>query len=98
MENELRSSNKKCVRVLISGKVQGVGYRFSTFQEAKKLGVTGWVKNLIDARVEAVFCGEENAVKTIIKWCADGPPAAVVKSVEVEEIEPRAIDNFEIRY
>ena len=97
MENELRSSNKKCVRVLVSGKVQGVGYRFSTFQEAQKLGITGWVRNLIDSRVEAVFCGEPTAVAAIIKWCDRGPSAAVVKQVTVEDIEPQAIDNFEIR-
>lgn len=97
MANEKQFEGKTCVRVLISGKVQGVGYRFYTLQEARKRGITGWVRNLIDSRVEAVFCGEKTAVAAIIKWCDRGPSAAAVKEVKVEEIETEITDNFEIR-
>ena len=98
MEDKKRSSKHYCVRVLISGIVQGVGYRFSTLQKARKLGVKGWVRNLPDSKVEAVFCGEETAVEAILKWCERGPSAAVVKEVKVEPIETETpIDKFEIR-
>ena len=98
MEDKKRSSKHCCVRVLISGIVQGVGYRFSTRQKAQKLGVKGWVRNLPDSRVEAVFCGEKTALEAILKWCEEGPTAAVVKEVKVEPIETQIlIDKFKIR-
>ena len=62
------NSNIVCVRVFITGKVQGVGYRYSTVQEAQRLGVKGWVRNRIDGRVEAIFAGTEALITNILQW------------------------------
>ena len=69
--------------MLISGRVQGVYFRQSTLFEAQNLGVKGWVRNLMDGRVEAVFEGEEHAVKTLVNYCRQGPAAARVNNLEV---------------
>jgi acylphosphatase len=70
-------------RVLISGKVQGVYFRQSTLIEAQNLEVTGWIRNLMDGRVEAVFEGQEHAVKMLVNYCRQGPPAAKVNYLDV---------------
>jgi acylphosphatase len=67
----------------VSGLVQGVYFRYSTREEARKLGVHGWVRNTDDERVEAVFEGPRAAVEQMIKWCHQGPPAARVEDVVV---------------
>lgn len=85
------------IHVLVSGKVQGVGYRYATVSEARKLGLSGWVRNLPDGRVEAVFEGTKEAVETIISWCDRGPAPAWVRDVEVEYREPEGIEGFEAR-
>lgn len=85
------------VHVLISGKVQGVGYRYSTFHQAHHLGIRGWVKNLLDGRVEAVFEGSPQAVQAMLRWCHNGPLGAVVNDVAVEYQEPQDLQGFEIR-
>ncbi len=69
--------------VFITGDVQGVGYRFYAKQEMKALAINGWVKNLDDGRVEAVFEGEDKKVKEMIEWCWSGSPTARVVDVEV---------------
>lgn len=69
--------------VFVTGKVQGVYYRQNTMETAKKHGVTGWVRNLPDSRVEAVFEGEAGSVDSVIEWCKRGPPRAEVNGVEV---------------
>jgi len=74
--------------VWISGRVQGVFFRAHTKEVAEKLGLTGWVRNLPDGRVEAVFEGEEEAVKEAIEWCKRGPPLAKVEKVEVRYEDP----------
>jgi acylphosphatase len=83
--------------VFISGTVQGVGYRFSTMRVAKQLGVSGWMRNLPDKRVEAVFEGTQQGVDAIVRWCHGGPPGAVVKDVTVEYEQPEGIESFETR-
>ena len=75
----------KKIRVLvyISGRVQGVGYRYSTHNKAQSLGISGWVRNTHDDRVEAIFEGDENAIEEMLKWCQKGPSMAFVTNVEI---------------
>ena len=74
--------------VFVSGRVQGVNFRWYTQRKAQELGLTGWVRNLWDGRVEAVFEGEEQAVRRAVNWCQAGPPSAQVDQVEVSYEEP----------
>ena len=84
--------------VRISGKVQGVYFRASTQASAQRLGVTGWVRNLRDGDVEAVFEGPKDAVEKLIAWCHRGPDKARVRQVIVEWEEPSGeFTSFEIR-
>lgn len=85
--------------VIIAGRVQGVFFRAETQRMAKEHGVTGWVKNLPDGRVEAVFEGPEDAVNKVIAWCHLGPPHAVVTDVSVKREEyTGAFDRFSITW
>jgi len=80
----ITSTAKVRAHLLISGRVQGVGFRASTEEEAQRLGgITGWVKNLQDGRVEAVIQGPKDKVDALVKWCHKGPPTAIVEKVEV---------------
>ena len=81
-------------RVLVSGRVQGVFFRDDCRQEAIAAGVTGWVSNRIDGRVEAVFEGEPDAVDRLVAWCRTGPPSARVSGVEVMAEEPGGETGF----
>jgi acylphosphatase len=77
------------VRVRIRGRVQGVWFRGWTVDQARRLGLSGWVRNRIDGSVEAVFSGREYAVRAMIALCRQGPPAALVREVtEQEETGP----------
>lgn len=75
---------KARVHVLISGLVQGVNFRMATRREAEARGVTGWVSNSPDGRVEAVFEGEASDVQRMVDWCHRGPSRARVERVDVE--------------
>ncbi len=86
-----------CVHVLISGKVQGVGYRYATVQEAQKLGIRGWVRNRLDGRVEAIFEGTEPIIEQMLQWCHQGPTTAKVTDVTVETVKPRFYQGFEVK-
>jgi len=92
-------SNIKAVHAFISGRVQGVFYRASAYDEAKRLGLKGWVKNLPDGRVELYAEGPAKTVDALIAWCWKGPPAARVDAIEAEELEPTGVhSSFEIHY
>jgi acylphosphatase len=78
----------KRVHVLVSGTVQGVWFRESTRRQAEGLGVVGWVRNLPDGRVEAVFEGPPPGVDALVAWCHEGPPNARVEQVEAKAAEP----------
>lgn len=71
--------------IFITGRVQGVGFRHFTRKNAEALGVTGWVKNLPDGRVEAVFQGSEEQIEELIQRCKNGPVASYVQDIEVEK-------------
>ncbi len=84
--------------VFITGAVQGVFFRSETRQVARNYGVTGWIRNLSDGRVEAVLEGEENNVRKTIDFCKKGPRAAKVTNVEVSwKTYSGTFDDFETR-
>jgi acylphosphatase len=88
----------KRTHLFISGRVQGVNYRFYTKQQADVLGIKGWVRNLMDRRVEAVFEGEGTMVQQMVDWCHQGPRAARVDNVEMQWEEPTGeFTQFEIK-
>lgn len=83
--------------VLISGYVHGVGFRRFIQREAKVLGLTGWVRNLHDRRVEALVQGEKEKIDTLIKKCETGPMMAQVNSISLKVQEAdQLLDSFEI--
>lgn len=86
-----------CRHVLVSGRVQGVGFRWSARERAQDLGLAGWVRNLPDGKVELMLEGEEGAVTSMLVWLGKGPPGARVTGVEAV---PRACEghaSFELR-
>jgi len=86
-------------RVIVRGLVQGVWFRASTKDEAERLGVNGWVRNLSDGSVEALFEGPKKKVEAIVGWCHRGPAGAKVSSVDIAwEPYTREFGHFEIRY
>lgn len=74
-----------CKHVLIQGRVQGVWYRGWTVQQAQALNLAGWVRNLSDGRVEAVFHGPAERVRAMIEACRQGPPAARVDRLDIDQ-------------
>lgn len=74
------------IRAIVSGRVQGVSYRASTAHEARRRGLVGWVKNLPDGRVELEAEGASDAIDALLAWCHEGPPAARVTGVAVDEL------------
>jgi acylphosphatase len=84
-------------RVVVSGDVQGVFFRDSTRREARRVGVTGWVRNRADGRVEAWFEGDPAAVGELVRWCGGGPRHATVADVQVSGAEPEGHAAFAIR-
>ncbi|MHB8926823.1 MAG: acylphosphatase [Bacillota bacterium] len=72
----------KRVRLIIGGRVQGVSFRYYTRRAAISLGVTGWVRNLPDGRVEVLAEGDDDTVQALVDWCHQGPPSARVTAVE----------------
>ncbi|ERH13138.1 MAG: acylphosphatase [halophilic archaeon J07HB67] len=83
--------------VFVSGRVQGVYFRATTRDTARDHGVDGWVRNLADGRVEAVFEGPRDAVDTLVAFCDTGSPAAAVDEVRVDYEDPTGVDGFQIR-
>jgi acylphosphatase len=87
------------VHVLLSGIVQGVFFRSATKRKADSVDVKGWVRNLPDDKVEAVFEGEEEAVKALTEFCRHGPRGAVVTNIELtRESYIGEFREFEIKY
>jgi len=85
--------------VVVSGRVQGVFYRSNTLKEARLRGLSGFVRNMPDGRVEAVFEGEKDVIAGMIDWCRRGPDYAYVEGVEVKwEKSKNEFKEFDIRY
>ena len=91
-------SDRRHAHVFVSGRVQGVSYRATTREQARDRGVDGWVRNLEDGRVEAVFEGDPAAVEGMVEWCHTGSPRAEVDGVDVEYGDPQGETGFEVRW
>lgn len=101
-QSKLESNESRCVRVRVSGNVQGVGFRYATLVTAESLGARGWVRNLPDRRVEAVFEGRPEVVERALGFIHEGPPGSRVDFVELVTDERVAASaprhaGFEIR-
>jgi len=88
---------KKTIHCYISGRVQGVFFRATTREQAMLYGVTGWVRNLPDGRVEVMASGEEKQVRQLQKWLKSGPETAHVMKLECEEAEYLDYGRFSVR-
>lgn len=82
----------RIARVLVRGRVQGVGYRIWCVRQATLLGLQGWVRNLDDGVVEAVFAGDAASVDRMIEACSGGPPMASVSEVDVTEADDALLE------
>lgn len=85
-------------RVVVRGRVQGVGFRYYANAEAARLGVAGFVRNLDDGSVEVEVEGEREAVAKLVDWARSGPPSATVESAEVTEREPAGTPVFTVAF
>jgi acylphosphatase len=88
----------KAATVRVTGRVQGVSFRWYAVQEAERLGVTGWVRNEPDGSVACHIEGGDDAVDAMVEWCRHGPSYASVRHVAVTETRPTGSVTFEIRY
>ena len=87
------------VRVTVTGRVQGVGFRYATLHEAQQRGLSGWVRNLADGGVEVLAQGPEASVDGLVAWLGSGPRFASVVNVEVVAVEPdEGLSTFSIRF
>jgi acylphosphatase len=84
-------------RLIVHGRVQGVGFRWAIARAAESRGVAGWVANRADGTVEAVLEGEPQAVDSVVRLSEEGPRGAQVERVEVAEEEPEALRGFATR-
>jgi acylphosphatase len=86
------------LEIVVSGRVQGVWFRAATREQARRLGLAGWVRNLPDGRVEAVFEGQEEPLRQVLAWSHQGPPGAQVEHVEARwGAATHDFDGFSIR-
>ena len=92
MESELR------IDLVIEGRVQGVGYRYSTKMKAESLGIRGSVQNLIDGSVFVTAQGEKGAVDNFVRWCYKGPPGAIVRNIEKVQGKTEEFSEFRFLY
>jgi len=88
----------KAVAVRVTGRVQGVSYRWYALQEARRLGVTGWIRNEPDGSVTGHVEGDDEAVDALVEWCRRGPAGARVRDVAVTPATASEADAFDIRY
>ena len=94
----MQNSDLERAHVRVSGQVQGVFFRDSTRKKAEELGLAGWVRNLPDGEVEAVFEGPSQEVREMVRWCEEGPQHASVENVDTDfESAGRDLVGFEVR-
>jgi acylphosphatase len=87
------------IRAIISGRVQGVSYRAATVAQALRLGIVGWVKNRDDGGVELEAEGSASQIDALLAWCEQGPPAAQVANVAIEELVASGVEQqFDITW
>ena len=84
-------------RLVVRGRVQGVGFRYAAVDAGLRFQVDGWVRNRNDGVVEALVQGDAESVAAMIEWCRRGPPAARVTDVEIAEAAPEPIAGFALR-
>jgi acylphosphatase len=87
----------RSVRILVTGRVQGVFFRKSTLDQALRLGLKGYLMNLPDGRVLVEAGGEPAAIEALISWCRQGPPGARVQNIQVDETEAPDVPTFVIK-
>ena len=87
----------RCRQFLVSGQVQGVFYRAASEAVARRLDLTGWVRNLPDGRVELIACGEETKLKELEQWLRQGPPRARVEQVTIQDVAAQVFSGFSVR-
>lgn len=85
-------------RIVVEGRVQGVYFRENTRRQADELGVAGWVRNLPDGRLEAVFEGAPDAVARAVEWARTGPERAIVTDLKVIREQPTGLRGFMIKF
>ena len=83
--------------VTVNGDVQGVFFRETTRRKATEAGVSGWIANRSDGKVEAVFEGAAGAVEELVEFCREGPTAASVEGVDVKTEDPEGLSGFDVR-
>jgi acylphosphatase len=94
----VQNSDLERAHVLVSGRVQGVFFRDSTRQKAEELGLAGWVKNVPDGQVEALFEGPSERVREMVRWCEEGPQHASVEKVSSDFASASGdLEGFEVR-
>lgn len=91
-------AQKEMLRLLVSGRVQQVGYRDWVIRKAQSMGITGWVRNLSDGRVEAVAAGDEEALAVFLETCREGPRLARVDDIDVHPVHERPVKGFTKRF
>lgn len=92
-------SSTLCKHMTVSGRVQGVGFRYSTLAQANTLGINGWVRNLWDGRVEVLAWGPTDRMEHFISWCRQGPLHARVSTVNIMDSQPdTTAQGFRIRH
>ena len=86
----------KRIHIIIDGRVQGVGFRYSLYIKALQLGIKGWVKNKDDNKVEAVFEGEQDKINHILEFCKKGPFLTNISNIKIKEEQYKGEEKFRI--
>lgn len=95
----MAETNDQAARVIIGGRVQGVGFRYFVYKNARRNGLTGWVRNLKDGNVEAHFEGSEDDIQKVLELCKKGPAGSLVKEFTVSRSDPEGSwSDFDFRY